>query len=219
MCGRYLTPDQSALERYWGLAAPPDFTQSFNVAPSRPAPLIRTDPEGHRVLGMVTWGFRPGWSSRAWINARSESVFSAKAFAAAARRRRCLVPALGWYEWQGEAAPRMPYLFHGNGFAPIAFAGIWTARETAGGWERSFAILTRAAAERFAAIHDRMPVVLRPEDYAAWLDSSSTEPDLEGVLARPLDGIEFYRVSDYVNKPAHDDARCIAPLVGPGSVG
>jgi putative SOS response-associated peptidase YedK len=212
MCGRYLTPDQSALERYWGLTAPPDFAQSFNVAPSRPAPLIRVDREGRQFLGMLTWGFRPGWAKRAWINARSESVFETKAFAAAARKRRALVPALGWYEWQGQAAPRVPYLFHGAGFQPIAFAGIWTGRETAEGWEHSFAILTTAAAEAFAPIHDRMPAVLRPEDHAIWLDPAAGEADLQAALARPLDAIECYRVSDYVNKPAHDDARCIAPL-------
>lgn len=218
MCGRYLTPDQSALERYWGLAAPPDFTQSFNVVPSRQAPLIRIDRAGGRVLGMITWGYRPGWSKRAWINARSESIFRAKAFAAAARKRRCLVPALGWYEWQGTSAPRIPYLFYRGAFAPLAFAGIWTARETASGWERSFAILTMAAADRFAPIHGRMPVVLRPEDYTAWLDPAAAEPDLKMVLTRPFDDIEFYRVSDYVNKPSHDDARCIEPRAEPVSV-
>lgn len=200
------------MERYWGLAAPNDFAQSYNVAPSRPAPLIRVDRDGNRVLGMIAWGFRPAWSNRAWINARSETVFSAKAFASAARKRRCLVPALGWYEWQGRAAPRAPYLFHADGFEPIAFAGIWTGRETEDGWERSFAILTTAAADRFAAIHDRMPVVLRPADYTAWLNAGASEPDLEAVLARPFDGVAFYRVSDYINKPAHDDKRCIAPL-------
>jgi putative SOS response-associated peptidase YedK len=212
MCGRYLTPDQSALERYWGLPAPPDFAQSYNVAPSQPAPLIRVDREGHRRLGMLTWGFKPPWSDKAWINARSETVFRTKAFASAAEKRRCLVPALGWYEWQGSKPPRVPYLFHVDGFIPLAFAGIWTGQRIGEEWQRSFAILTRAAPPPFNEIHPRMPLVLDPAVYDTWLDPRANPEAAAEALARPFDAIAFYAVSDYVNKPAHDDARCIQPV-------
>lgn len=212
MCGRFITPDEAALERHFGLTAPPDFTQSFNLAPSRPAPVIRLDPEGARDLALLTWGFQPVWARRAWINARSETVFETKAFAAAARKRRCLVPAIGWYEWQGAEAPRQPYVFHLGGFRPFAFAGIWTARETDAGWVRSFAILTTAAEGALRAIHDRKPLVLAEDAYTAWLSPDTSAADAKALLASDFRGIVTYRVSPYVNKPANDDPGCIAPL-------
>lgn len=127
MCGRFITPDQAAIEREWGLIGPVDFKQSYNLAPSQRAPVIRLEESGEMNLSLLTWGFQPGWAKRAWINARSETVYSSKAFASAARKRRCIVPAIGWYEWQGKKAPRQPYVFHRDGFLPFAFAGIWTA--------------------------------------------------------------------------------------------
>lgn len=212
MCGRYLTPDEAAIERYWGLTIPAGFSQSFNVAPSQLAPVIRADKTGELDLGLLTWGFQPPWAKRPWINARSETVFETKAFASAARKRRCLVPAMGWYEWQGEKAPRQPYVFHLGGFHPFAFAGIWTGRETDDGWERSFAILTTSAEGPLAAIHDRKPLVLKEEAYAAWLAPDTSVDEAKAILAGDLEGIDAYKVSPYVNKPANDDPACIAPL-------
>lgn len=212
MCGRYLTPDQAAIERHWGLVAPPDFAQSFNLAPSQPAPVIRADESGAMDLSFLIWGFQPAWAKRAWINARSETVFDTKAFASAARKRRCLVPAMGWYEWQGDKAPRQPYVLHLDGFRPLAFAGIWTGRETGEGWVRSFAILTTAARGPLSAIHDRKPFILREEDYAAWLDPATPVDDVKALLVNDREGITAYQVSPYVNKPANDDAACITPL-------
>ena len=212
MCGRFLTPDQAALERYWGLKAPPDFMQSYNVAPSQLAPVVRMDDEGQLQLHTLTWGYQPEWAKRAWINARSETVFTVKAFAPAAQKRRCLVPAMGWYEWQGEEAPRRPYVFHRDGFTPFAFAGIWTARKTAEGWSRSFAILTTGAEGALREIHDRKPVVLNPEHYTAWLAPATSVDDVQAILSAGFAGISTYEITTYVNKPEHDDARCIQPL-------
>ena len=211
MCGRYLTPDQAAIERYWGLASPPDYFPSYNVGPSQRAPVIRLDQHGNRGLSLLTWGYQPGWAKRAWINARSETVFTLKAFARAAQRHRCLVPALGWYEWQGSEAPKQPFVFHLEDFQPLAFAGIWTARETPDGWQRSFAILTTEASGPLREIHERKPVVLNPDDYAAWLAPETSAEVAEGILRRDIAGISTYAVSAYVNKPANDDARCIEP--------
>ena len=211
MCGRYLTPDQAALERYWGLASPPDYFPSYNVAPSRRAPVILTDKRVTQDLSLVTWGYQPGWAKRAWINARAETVFTLPAFAASAAKRRCLVPATGWYEWQGAQAPRTPYVFHLDGFAPFAFAGIWTARETSEGWQRSFAILTTEAQGALREIHHRKPVVLRSDDYTAWLAPETSTEEAERILAGDFAGIRTYAVSAFVNQPANDDARCIQP--------
>jgi putative SOS response-associated peptidase YedK len=217
MCGRYLTPTEADLERHWGLSAPPDYVRSYNVAPSRLAPIVRADPEGRRDMSLATWGFQPGWAKRAWINARSETAFTLKAFASAALKRRCLVPAAGWYEWQGSAAPKQPFVFHFEGFAPFAFAGIWTARRIDEVWHRSFAILTAESHGPLRAIHDRKPAVVAPADYDTWLDATTSPDRAEAMLRRESAGISAYAVSGFVNKPEHDDARCIAPLEASGA--
>lgn len=103
------------------------------MAPGRDVAVIRVDAQGTVRAGLLRWGFQPRRARRAWINARSETVFASKAFAQAARERRCLVPAIGWYEWHGDAAPKRPYVFHRNGFVPFTFAGIWPALRTACG--------------------------------------------------------------------------------------
>ena len=212
MCGRYLTPDQAAFERYWGLPVPVDFAQSFNVAPSQAAPVVLMSSQGETAARMMTWGFQPGWAKRAWINARAETVLTSKAFADAARRHRCLVPALGWYEWQGEEKPKQPHVLHRDGFMPLAFAGIFTARHTDDGWVHSFAILTRPALASIHSIHDRMPAVLRRENYAAWMSRETDPEEARRLVDAPLQAISTYPVSTYVNKPEHDDARCIQPV-------
>src|SRR5690606_15760763 len=158
-------------------------------------------------------GFRPHWAKRAWINARAESVFRSNAFAESARERRCLVAAAGWYEWQGDAAPKQPYVHFAPDFEPVALAGIWTSAVENGGRRRSFAILTRDAVPDVRWVHDRMPALLAPEDYAAWLAPDTPREELERMLGEFTPrGIETRRVSAYVNKPAHDDPRCIEPL-------
>lgn len=212
MCGRFLTPEQAAFERYWGLEAPAGYFRSFNVAPSQAAAVIRMDPDGAARADLLRWGFRPPWAKRAWINARSETAFTTNAFASAARQRRCLVPAIGWYEWQGSAAPKRPHVFHRAGFAPFAFAGIWTGRETEQGWEHSFAILTKPAPQALAEYHPRMPVVLDSADSELWLSWATAADEAERVLHRAVEAFSAYPVSRYVNKPDNDSARCIEPL-------
>jgi putative SOS response-associated peptidase YedK len=216
MCGRFLTPDQAALERYWELKAPADFVQSYNVAPSQLAPVVRMDKDGQLQMHMLVWGFQPGWAKRAWINARSETVFTVKAFATAALKHRCLVPAMGWYEWQGKEAPRKPFVFHRDGFQPFAFAGIWTARETSEGWQRSFAILTTDATGALCEIHDRKPVVLDPEHHTAWLAPTTSLDDLQTILRADFSGIATYAITTHVNKPEHNDPQCIQPAEATG---
>lgn len=211
MCGRYLTPDQAAFERHWGLASPAGFRQSYNLAPSQLAPVIGVTADGELAARMMTWGFQPGWAKRAWINARAETARTSKAFGDAARRHRCLVPALGWYEWQGEVKPKQPFVLHLDGFLPMAFAGIWAARRVEEEWVRSFAILTRPALASIARIHDRMPVVLRPESYEAWTARGTDVDRAWELLDTPVESISAYAISNHVNKPEHDDPSCIQP--------
>ena len=209
MCGRYLTPEEADLERAWELDPPEGYRRSYNLAPSQLAPVVRADENGMR-LDQLVWGFQPHWVKRAWINARSETVFSSRAFAPAARRTRCLVPAIGWYEWQGARPPRQPWIFHRDGFKPFAFAGIWTpaGAET----PESFAILTTEAAPELAEIHKRMPVVLDTGHHARWLASDCSEDEASEIIGNNQADMAVYKVSSYVNKPANNDAECIRPL-------
>lgn len=210
MCGRYLTPDEAALERAWQLPAPGDYHQSYNLAPSQLAPVVLPQHDGRLAIELLVWGFQPHWAKRAWINARSETVFSSRAFAPAARRHRCLVPAIGWYEWQGAKAPKQPWIFHEDGFRPFAFAGIFTPGGPAG--PPNFAILTTDAPQDLAAIHSRMPLVLDPADYARWTAEDCDPDEAAGIMANHLVDFSVYKISSYVNKPANNDAECIRPL-------
>jgi putative SOS response-associated peptidase YedK len=209
MCGRYISPDEAALERHWGLKQPPNFFQSYNVAPSQSAPVIRRNEADNLELGMLIWSFQPDWAKRGWINARSETVFESKAFGSSCKKRRCLVPATGWYEWQGAKSPKQPYVFHLGDFKPIAFAGIWTSRKTPEGWLPSYAILTRAAESSVKNIHDRMPVVLRSKDYEIWTDPHLEIEAAKELLRARVDPLHVYPISTYVNKPANNGPQCI----------
>lgn len=212
MCGRFISPSESDLERYWHLVPGDAYRQSFNVAPSQDVWVIRKRRSAELELAPMRWGFRPNWAKREWINARAETVFETKAFASAALRYRCLVPAIGWYEWSGVKPVRQPHVLHLDGFEPFAFAGIHTAREIATGWERSFAILTRPATAALTAIHDRMPVVLAPDQFEPWLDAATPRAMLEAQITPPFAPIRTYPVSTHVNRPANDDPECMRPL-------
>ena len=212
MCGRYLTPAEADFERGWKLHAPTAYRQSYNFAPSQLAPVLLPAEAGGLRLEQFAWGFKPAWAERGWINARAETVFSSRAFAPAAKRHRCLVPALGWYEWQGQSAPRQPWLFHLDGFKPFAFAGIFCPAAESG--PGTFAILTTEAAAGLAAIHGRMPVVLAEPEQSAWVDTGLAADDARALLDRHVTAFRTYKVSPYVNKPANNDAQCIAPIEG-----
>ena len=209
MCGRFISPPAADIERHWHLDPGEAYRQSFNVAPSQDVWIIRDAKNGEREIAAFRWGFRPQWAKREWINARSETAFDSKAFAPAALKHRCLVPAIGWYEWSGEKPARQPHALHLEGFAPFAFAGIYTARETESGWQPSFAILTRPATPALSAIHTRMPVVLGPAQYAPWLDRAASRATAEAQITQPFAPIQSYPVSTLVNRPANDSPECL----------
>ncbi|HEX5421460.1 MAG TPA: SOS response-associated peptidase, partial [Gammaproteobacteria bacterium] len=184
----------------------------YNVAPTQLVPIVRMDKEGRRQVALFAWNFQPGWAQRSWINARAESAWRNRAFAAAAAGRRCLVPAVGWYEWQGTRTPKQPHVLHLGDFRPFSFAGIWTARELPEGWQHTFAILTRPAEGSIAAIHERMPAVVHPCHYEAWLSTETSAEEARGIALEPFGHIEHYAVSNFVNKPEQNDERCIERL-------
>jgi len=217
MCGRYelnATPAELAAE-FGGLvddaAAFAALPMSYNIAPSTPQPVIRYGKtEGANVVDLLSWGFRPAWAKRPWINARVETLFTNTAFRESAAKRRCLVIATGWYEWQ-EVGERMKQPFYVHLERPFAFAGIWTARKLGDdAWEKSFAIVTAPASPALERIHERMPLVLDPRNYAAWVDPATANP---AELVQPLEAAQFeaYPVSTFVNDPKNDAAECVGP--------
>lgn len=213
MCGRYITPDEAAIEREW-MKLPRDFEYfpSYNFAPTQQGP-VAVENDGERKIVPMKWGFQPHWSKRAWINARSETVFETRAFATDAKRQRCLVIAAGWYEWTGSKAPRQPYLFRRTDGQSFAFAGIWTTRKVDDETVSTYAILTTAADELAAPIHDRMPVIVHPLAYDAWLWPESEPQDYAAVLENPDDSeFEAYPVSKLVNSPKNNAPELLEPI-------
>ena len=211
MCGRYeLSTNAADLAEHFGdivpgaqwepLASGP----SYNIAPSQQCLVIRNHKED-TVAERITWGFRPHWAKKGWINARAETVFTIPTFKQSALKRRCLVPANGWYEWQGVKPKRVPYHIHNHDKGVFAFAGVWTARKIEEEWEISFAILTMESFGKIRNIHDRMPVVLDPAHYLEWLSADTEEPQ---TLLASAPTLSSYPVSTYVNDPKNDTPQC-----------
>jgi len=231
MCGRYnLGSSSDALQDLFGLERIPaqmaDMAPRYNIAPGQPILAVRQRADGSRPADMLRWGLIPSWARDAvigykLINARSETVADKPAFRSAFLRRRCLVPADGFFEWAalptaGGAKPRkQPWHFHMQQCAPFAMAALWERwQDPQGQAIDSCTLLTTSANAEVAAVHHRMPVILSPDDYAHWLDHGNRDPQQLQSLLRPLpDGqLSAYAVSTRVNSAAHDDPQCIAPL-------
>lgn len=220
MCGRYtLTSHEDIAEDLQAslevsVTADPWWKPRFNVAPTQPAPVV-TLRGGERTIELMRWGLVPHWAGPGgkkpplMINARIESLTAKQMFRDALARKRCLVPADGYFEWLS----RRPYYFHPRGDGLFAFAGLWArSRDAAGGELHSFTIITTRANPLVRPIHDRMPIVLAPEDHAAWLDPALDADTARALLGHP-EGDDWVRepVSSWVNSAEHDDPRCIAP--------
>ncbi len=222
MCGRYSlsTPLEDLIEEFEVRTADLLLTPRFNIAPTDPAPVIVLGKEGRR-LGLLRWGLVPWWADdprigARMINARSEGAATTPAFRDPFRRRRCLVPADGFYEWRKEEGRKAPYWVHRADRRPFALAGLWDRwRPKDGGGDpiHSFTILTVDPSPDLATIHDRMPVVLHREARERWLDPGADEGELAGLLRPAPDGsLEAWEVSTLVNKPENDLPGCIEPL-------
>ncbi len=217
MCGRYTlaTPVGRLAEEFGFDSSSTEFRTSYNVAPTRHVPVVLAE-GGKMRLEMLRWGLVPSWADdpgigARMINARSETAPEKPSFRRAFRDRRCLIPADGFYEWKRENGGKQPYYFRMQGGRPFAFAGLWESW-TKDGEIRSCAILTTAANEVVAGIHDRMPVILPSRHYEAWLDPEAERDELTDLLVPyPGDDLETYPVSRFVNSPGNDDPRCIEP--------
>lgn len=231
MCGRFV---QAAKKEKWkerfGVELPSaaSLKPRYNLAPGQPAGVI-TDSGRKLVFDSCVWGLIPSWTKDPntafkMINARVESVWEKKTFRDSLRYRRCLVPANGFYEWRAEKdePSKVPYYFTIKDQPFFAMAGLWAVwTDRDGGTLHSFAVLTRAADAFMRDYHDRMPLIVRPEAEATWLDHGLYRPeDLEPMLD-PADSLswEAQRVSTRVNRVAHDAPNCIEPVTAPPKTG
>jgi putative SOS response-associated peptidase YedK len=222
MCGRYLiTSPVDALRLIFGFAGPaPNLPPRWNVAPTQRVPVIRRGADGVRALDLLRWGLVPSWAKdlavgSRMINARGESVAEKPAYREAFRKRRCLVPADGFYEWpEGPTAPGHPFMFARADGRPFAFAGLWEAwRSPERAVIETFTIVNTEATGPMTAYHHRVPVVLDPADYEAWLDPAG-DPAPQ-VKAPPGEWFVATPVSTWVNDVRHDDPQCVAPYAAP----
>jgi putative SOS response-associated peptidase YedK len=222
MCGRFVSREQAAIEREYNIKVRNPFERIYNAAPTLSLPVIRQGPgktRDEREALAMRWGLIPSWWSQpslptSTINARSEEAATKPMWRGALRHTRCLVPALGWYEWHATPEGKVPYFIHAPGKAGISFAGLWSEwRNPAGEAQLSFAILTRAASPALAPVHNRMPLVLAPAAWDAWLADWPSDPAvrLADQVADSPDEFEYYPVSRYVNAPRNQGERCIDP--------
>ena len=225
MCGRFasLLPPH-AVQALFGTAGPLlNAAPSWNVAPTQDAMVVRRHPEtGERRLDLLRWGLVPGWTkdlkaARKPINARSETAAGSGMFRAALAARRCLVPADAFYEWRAQADGKQPYAIARQDGQPLAFAGLWEGwRSPDGETLRSFAILTTAANATMRQLHERMPVILEPADWPAWLGEAPGEPS---ALLRPAadDVLRLWPVSRAVNNVRNHGPELLDPIDDPAA--
>jgi putative SOS response-associated peptidase YedK len=221
MCGRFnLRLSPAELQEFFDLFRAPEVTPRYNIAPMQPVLTITADEAGRRMGTFRQWGLVPGWSKTATdaarlINARSESAAQKPAFRTAMKHRRCLIPASGFYEWeQIDKRTKQPWQISPRSGQPMAFAGLWE-QWTAPDQKtlESCTILTTTANEFMAPLHDRMPVILPRELFAAWLDPSVSDPaQLAPLLAPcPDDWLVRAPVSTAVNSVRNDSPACLEP--------
>src|SRR5437660_5116240 len=222
MCGRYaITTVPEALRALFRYLDQPDFPPRYNIAPTQPVPIVRLF-EGERQFALVRWGLIPVWvkdprTFSLLINARGESVLDKPAFRNAMKRRRCLFPADGFYEWKREGENRRPYFVRLKSGQPMAFAGLWESWMGPNGEEmETAAIVTTTASRSIAHIHDRMPVIVPPEAFDFWLDPNVDAETAAAVIQPAPDAaIEAFEVSSAVNRTANDSPALLVPLTEP----
>lgn len=221
MCGRYARfSEVDRLLRPLGVQwERPDLFPNYNTAPGQPVLAVRQK-DAHREAVLLRWGLIPAWAKDKtigyrMINARAEGIADKPAFRQPFRHQRCLIPADGFYEWRQENGRKQPYYIHRTDGRPMVFAGLWSR------WQgseiiESCAIITGRPNAVVAPIHDRMPIILEPADYTAWLESDN--PLLLQQLLQPLpaERLEAYPVGLAVNRPANGGPGLIAPLAGAG---
>jgi putative SOS response-associated peptidase YedK len=221
MCGRYLqTTSREGLASWFGFEGGPALEPRYNVAPSQPVPVVRAAADGkQRELVFVRWGLVPSWArdesfGAKTINARAETLAEKPAFRTVFRRRRCLVPADGFYEWKKVGKHKQPHVIRPLDGNPLAFAGLWDRWENAEGEVlESATIVTTDANDLLRPLHERMPVILPREHYALWLDPQHQQTDdlVPLLVPYPDERLIVSPVSSWVSDARHEGERCLAP--------
>jgi putative SOS response-associated peptidase YedK len=223
MCGRFaLVTEKEILEMLFELDYSFDFhlKPRYNIAPTQQAPVVRLAAAGDkRELSLLKWGLVPFWSKdptigNRLINARSETAREKPAFRDAFKKRRLLIPASGFYEWKNEERGKQPYFITAKNRELLSLAGLWER------WDQgpeqpleTFTILTTEPNPLVAELHNRMPVIIPPQSFAAWLDPLTGEDHLQQLLKPyPEEDLTYYPVSRLVNKTSNDRPELIEPL-------
>ena len=225
MCGRFTlfaSPEQ--LAEAFDLPEAPILAPRFNIAPTQPVGIVRMDPATQqRMWALTLWGLIPSWSKdpsmgARMINARADTVADKPAFREAFRKRRCLVPADGFYEWKTEGRTKQPYYFSHLSGAPLVLAGLWESwRAPDGTILRTVCLITTSANALMAPIHDRMPVLLNPTDWATWLEGSMEQA--AQLFAPYADGaLQCWPVDRRLNRPTEEGAGLIERVGGPEGI-
>jgi putative SOS response-associated peptidase YedK len=227
MCARFqFAPPEDWVEEF-GLGEVPAVPPRYNIAPTQEVLAVRRDRAGRRQARPLRWGLVPSWAAdpavgNRLINARAESVATRAAFREPFQKRRCLVPAQGFYEWKKFGRAREPWLVRLKGGRTFAFGGVWDRWTGAQGTIESCALITTAANALVAPIHGRMPVLIDRPAYEVWLDPDATEDDLRPLLAPfPAEAMEAFPVSPRVNRADVDDpdlGRPVTPEPDPGQM-
>jgi len=221
MCGRFsqTKPWRELSERFSAsMPTTADEAPRYNIAPTQMVIVVSDD--GQRQMRAMKWGLIPSWAKDAaignrMINARAETIAEKPSFRTALRKRRCIIPADGFYEWQKQAGGKQPMRIVLKSGEVFGFAGLWDSWKSPGGEViYSCTIITTAANELLKTVHDRMPVILTPEAETAWLDPSVQDATLLLPLLKqyPADQMEFYPVSKIVNTPTNDRAECVQAI-------
>lgn len=213
MCSRYsLTSPTEAVRSYFAAEVDHEFQPRYNIAPTQPVAIVRHDALQQRELALVRWGLIPSWVKdpqqfSTLINARTETAAQKPSFRASLRHRRCLVPTDGFYEWTGKTGEKQPHLIRPRGGGLMAMAGLWEHWLGADGSElESMAILTVAANQDMVSLHDRMPLILKPDRFDVWLNcrSGTAETILPLLDAREAPPLVATAVSRRLNNPRNE---------------
>lgn len=219
MCGRFtVRSNPNVIAKEFGLSGVLDLIPHFNIAPTQMVAAVRSL-DGSRELALLRWGLVPPWASELsigsrMINARSETVATKPSFKKAFQSRRCLVVADGFYEWQKTDDKKQPFFIRLKSDQPFGFAGLWERNDRTGQPVETCTIITTTANEMMVPLHERMPVIIPPEQYDLWLDPEVKDvQQLERLLQPfPSDEMTAYPVSTLVNSPKNDLAACVEPL-------
>jgi len=220
MCGRYtLTAPAEVLTEIFDVRESVELTPRYNIAPTQEVAVVGLNHDGDRTLGLMRWGLIPSWAKdpsigNRLINARSETAAVKPSFRSSFKKRRCLIPADGFFEWKKLAKGKQPYYLRMKEHRPFAIAGLWSRWHKGEGEPIvSCTLLTTAPNELTGQVHDRMPVILPAEAYAPWLSQDTDPEDLQALCtAYPADEMETYPVSTLVNSPRNDLAQTIEPI-------